>query len=132
MGVDLQKRRLLINAIMSVVQVVVTSGILFVLYRFLIRTIGVEKLGIWSVVLSTSSVAGIANLGLAFKQNTDDIRKSPAIEIIKSLQKSGYKIQTYDPIAMENIKKELPKKNIKFCKNPFEAARNADVLALVT
>ena len=65
MEVDIQKRRLLINAIMSVVQVVVTSGILFVLYRFLIRTIGVEKLGIWSVVLSTSSVAGIANLGLS-------------------------------------------------------------------
>ena len=65
MGVDIQKRRLLINAIMSVVQVVVTSCILFLLYRFLIRTIGVEKLGIWSVVLSTSSVARIANLGLS-------------------------------------------------------------------
>ena len=61
----IQKRRLLINAIMSVIQVVVTSGILFLLYRFLIRTIGVEKLGIWSVVLSISSVAGISNLGLS-------------------------------------------------------------------
>ena len=70
--------------------------------------------------------------GLSFKPNTDDVRKSPAIEIIKSLQKSGYKIQTYDPIATENAKKELSKKNIKFCKNPFEAAKNADVLVLVT
>ena len=70
--------------------------------------------------------------GLAFKPNTDDVRKSPVIEIIRSLQKSGYKIQTYDPIATGNAKKELLKKNIKFCKTPFEAAKNSDVLALVT
>lgn len=70
--------------------------------------------------------------GLSFKPGTDDVRKSPAIEIIKSLQKSGYKIQTYDPVAAENAQRELPKKNIKFCKTPFEAAKNADVLALVT
>jgi UDPglucose 6-dehydrogenase len=33
---------------------------------------------------------------------------------------------------MENARKELPKKNIKFCKDPFEAAKNADILALAT
>ena len=70
--------------------------------------------------------------GLAFKPNTDDIKKSPAIEIIKQLQRAGYNIQAYDPVATENAKKELPKKNIEFCKNPFETAKNADVLALVT
>ncbi|MDA2922508.1 nucleotide sugar dehydrogenase, partial [Patescibacteria group bacterium AH-259-L07] len=70
--------------------------------------------------------------GLAFKPNTDDIRKSPAIEIIKQIHRAGYKIKAYDPRAMENAKKELPKKNITFCNNPFEAAKNADVLALIT
>jgi len=69
---------------------------------------------------------------LAFKPNTDDVRKSPAIEIIKGLQKSGYKIQVYDPIATENAKKELPKENIKLCKTAYDVAKNADVLALVT
>ena len=59
------KRRILVNAIMSVAQVIVISGILFVLYGFLLKTIGVENLGIWSVVLSTTSVAGIANFGLS-------------------------------------------------------------------
>jgi O-antigen/teichoic acid export membrane protein len=59
------KRQILVNAIMSVAQVVVISGILFVLYRFLLKTIGVENLGIWSVVLATTSVAGIANFGLS-------------------------------------------------------------------
>lgn len=70
--------------------------------------------------------------GLAFKPNTDDVRKSPAIKIIKSLQQAGYKIQAYDTIAVNNAKKELLKKNIKFCKTPFEAAKDADVLAVVT
>lgn len=50
---------------MSVTQVVTVSAILFVLYRFLLRTIGIKELGIWSVVLSTTSIAGIANFGLS-------------------------------------------------------------------
>ena len=70
--------------------------------------------------------------GLAFKPNTDDVRKSPAIEIIKGLQKANYKIQAYDPVATENAKKELLKKNIKFCKSALEAVKNVDVLVLVT
>lgn len=70
--------------------------------------------------------------GLSFKPNTDDVRKSPAIEIIKNLQKANYKIQVYDPVAILNAKKELSLKNIKFCKNAFLAAKNSDVLALIT
>ena len=60
-----QKRQVLINAIMAMIQVVAVSAILFVLYRFLLKTIGIKELGIWSVVLSTTSVAGIANFGLS-------------------------------------------------------------------
>jgi len=70
--------------------------------------------------------------GLAFKPNTDDIRKSPAIKIINRLIKIGYEIQVYDPKAMENTKKEILQKNIKYCRNPYEAAKNADILTLVT
>lgn len=70
--------------------------------------------------------------GLSFKPNTDDVRKSPAIRIIKTLYKGNYKIKTYDPVAMANAKNILPKKNIRFCKNPIEVAKDADVLALVT
>lgn len=50
----------------------------------------------------------IAILGLAFKQNTDDIRKSPAIDIIKLLLKKGAHIKCFDPLAMDNTKKILP------------------------
>jgi len=70
--------------------------------------------------------------GLAFKPNTDDIRKSPAIEIIKQLQQGGYRIKVYDPVAITNAKKELSHKNITFHKTPSEAAKNTDILALIT
>ena len=43
----------------------------------------------------------IAILGLTFKQNTDDIRKSPSIDIIKLLLKEGAKIRCFDPLAMD-------------------------------
>ena len=74
----------------------------------------------------------IAVWGLAFKPNTSDVRKSPAIEIIKQLQKTDFKIQAYDPWAIEDAKKYLSRKNLKYCKNPYEATKNADILALVT
>lgn len=61
----MRKRQLLINAITSVVQVVVTGGSFFVLYRFVKDSIGIEYFGVWSLVLATTSVSSIANLGLA-------------------------------------------------------------------
>jgi len=61
----MQKRQILINAIMSMIQVAVIGGILFVLYQFLLKSIGIEQLGIWSLVLATTAVTQIANLGLS-------------------------------------------------------------------
>lgn len=49
---------------MSSLQIIVMGGILFILYRFLLDTIGVERLGIWSIVLATTSVANIATFGI--------------------------------------------------------------------
>jgi O-antigen/teichoic acid export membrane protein len=53
------------NAATTMVQVVGSAGTLFILYRFLIRTIGIEKLGIWSLVLATTSVVTLANQGFS-------------------------------------------------------------------
>ncbi|MFX0141665.1 MAG: hypothetical protein ACFFDN_48960, partial [Candidatus Hodarchaeota archaeon] len=61
----MQKRQILINAIMSAAQIVIISGILFILYRFLLNTIGVEQLGVWSLVLATTSITQIAGFGLS-------------------------------------------------------------------
>lgn len=53
-----------INSIGSVFQTVGLSLILFVLYRYLLETIGPDRLGVWSLILSTTSVAGVGKLGL--------------------------------------------------------------------
>jgi len=80
----------------------------------------------------------VAICGLAFKPNTDDVRKSPALKIIRRLVEEGYKVKAYDPKAIENAEEELQilsKKyleNISFCNDPYGAAKKADVLALVT
>ncbi|MFH1338458.1 MAG: UDP-glucose/GDP-mannose dehydrogenase family protein [Candidatus Omnitrophota bacterium] len=72
----------------------------------------------------------IGVLGLSFKPNTDDIRFSVSIDVIKMLQKEGAKIKAYDPQAIPEAKKEL--KNVGFCKNSYEAARNSDCLLIMT
>ena len=52
------------NAVFAVVQVVVTSVTLFFLYRFLLATLGVDALGVWSLVAAATSLAGVSSLGL--------------------------------------------------------------------
>src|SRR4030042_7044283 len=56
-------------------------------------------------------------LGLAFKENTDDIRESVAIEVVKLLRGLGAKLKVYDPQAMESAKDVLGDINVTYCKN---------------
>lgn len=61
---NFSSKKLTINAVSAVVQVVFTALLYFFLYKYLLTTIGVEQLGIWSLILSFSSIANLANLGL--------------------------------------------------------------------
>lgn len=61
----MEKKRVLVNALMTVLQTVVSGVTLFFLYRFLLKVIGVEQLGIWSLILATASVSQIATFGLS-------------------------------------------------------------------
>ena len=72
----------------------------------------------------------IGILGLAFKQNTDDIRESSSIDIIKILLREGAKIKCFDPLAMENTKRILP--SLTFCQDEYETARDSDALVIAT
>jgi len=72
----------------------------------------------------------IGVLGIAFKPNTDDIRFAPSLDIIEALLKGGAKIRAFDPQAMSKAKKVI--KGIKFCKDPYEAAKGSDCLVIVT
>jgi UDPglucose 6-dehydrogenase len=72
----------------------------------------------------------IAVLGLAFKPETDDMRDSPTIPIIKGLQAQGAKVRAYDPQAMENSKTIFD--GIEYCDDAYETAVGADALVIAT
>jgi UDPglucose 6-dehydrogenase len=72
----------------------------------------------------------IGVLGLAFKPNTDDMRYAPSIDVIEYLQAEGAAINAFDPQAMGEARRLLPK--VKLCKDPYEVARGADCLAILT
>ena len=72
----------------------------------------------------------IAILGLTFKPNTDDMRDSPAIVVVQTLQDAGAHVIGYDPEGMENAKKLID--GIDYASDPYEAANEADALVIVT
>jgi UDPglucose 6-dehydrogenase len=74
----------------------------------------------------------LAVLGLAFKGGTDDIRESPAIEIVKSLRKEGCEIRAFDPAACERASEVLPQEGISYFDSAYVAATHADALLILT
>lgn len=72
----------------------------------------------------------IGVLGLAFKPNTDDIRSSPPICLVKQLLAEGAQVSAYDPAAMERTPELLPE--VCHSKDAYEAARGADALLIAT
>ena len=72
-------------------------------------------------------------LGLAFKGGTDDIRESPATELISEFLNEGCVISAYDPVAMERTKKVLPPSgSLAYAQDAYEAASDADALLILT
>jgi UDPglucose 6-dehydrogenase len=75
----------------------------------------------------------LAVLGLAFKGGTDDIRDSPALEIVKRLAEEGAYIVAFDPAAMVRAASQLSGMlNINFAKNALEACEGSDALLILT
>ncbi len=69
--------------------------------------------------------------GLAFKPDTDDIRESPALHIIKELIAAGASISAFDPEAMENVKKTMGEV-IHYANDPYDTLQDADALLIAT
>jgi UDPglucose 6-dehydrogenase len=72
----------------------------------------------------------IGVLGLAFKQNTDDVRMSPAIELCQRLQKEGAILRVHDPKAMEKTKAILH--DVTYVADMNEVAEGCDALVIAT
>ena len=73
----------------------------------------------------------LAVWGLAFKDNTDDMRESPALDIIPYLLENGAEVFAYDPIATGNAKKLLPE-GIKYAKDRYNVMDGCDALLILT
>jgi UDPglucose 6-dehydrogenase len=72
----------------------------------------------------------VALLGLTFKPNTDDMRYSPALDIVPALTAAGARVQVFDPQGMAEAKKLMD--GVAWCDNAYDAAEGAEVLAIVT
>ena len=74
----------------------------------------------------------IGVLGLAFKQNTDDVRMSPAIDICHRLLKEGASLRVYDPKAMDKAKVVLPDDGVLFIDDMDDVSTGCDALVVAT
>lgn len=75
----------------------------------------------------------IGVLGLSFKPDTDDMRFAPSLVIINALLDEGAQIKAFDPIAIDNAKNILKgRKGVIFVSDSYEAAKDADLLIIVT
>ena len=72
----------------------------------------------------------IGVLGLAFKQNTDDVRSSPAIDLCQRLLKEGATLRVHDPKGMEKAKALLP--NVTYVDDMNAVAEGCDALVVAT
>jgi UDPglucose 6-dehydrogenase len=75
----------------------------------------------------------LAVLGLAFKGGTDDVRESPAFDIIRMLLAEGCTIVAYDPAATARAQVELPMSpSMQYVDDPYLAAKEADALLILS
>jgi UDPglucose 6-dehydrogenase/GDP-mannose 6-dehydrogenase len=74
----------------------------------------------------------VAVLGLAFKPDTDDIRESPAITIIRHLLAEGATILAYDPVAIPEARKILDFQDVRFQNSLSESVKDVEAIVLVT
>jgi len=73
----------------------------------------------------------VAVLGLAFKEDTDDMRESPAIPIVRQLLERGAQVTAYDPIATEAARRVLPV-GVRYASSLEQALQDVDAAMLIT
>lgn len=69
--------------------------------------------------------------GLSFKPQTDDMRMAPSIYVIQALVEAGAIVSAYDPIAIEEAKKQIPQQ-VNYVEDAYTALKDSDALMLLT
>jgi UDPglucose 6-dehydrogenase len=82
--------------------------------------------------LASLSGMRIGVLGVAFKPDTDDIRESPSLPVIRELIGRGAKVSLYDPAAMESARVALVDQPITFCDSMEAVVQDADAVLVMT
>lgn len=119
-----KKRRILVNALVSALQIIVTSITLFLLYRYLLEAIGVDRLGIWSVVLAISSVANVTNFGLSAstvkfvakylaKRDYENVAKVIETSTLSIAFISGVVLLVFYPLVFFSLGKIIPETGLQ-------------------
>jgi len=72
----------------------------------------------------------IAVWGLSFKDGTDDLREAPALRLIARLVELGASVVAYDPVALEQMRNEMP--DVPLAQDPYQAAGGADAILICT
>lgn len=83
------------------------------------------------ILQSLPKKATVGIWGLSFKPKTDDMREAPSLDLIPMLLKAGHAVRAFDPEAMENARKLLPKE-VTFAQSPIKSAKGADAVVLLT
>jgi len=91
------------------------------------RAIAIQKV---LAALKGRGTRTAAILGLSYKPDTDDLRESPALDLIRALQRKGVEVRVFDP-AVDRGTAGVPS-GVTFGENAYDAAKGADVLVLVT
>jgi UDPglucose 6-dehydrogenase/GDP-mannose 6-dehydrogenase len=74
----------------------------------------------------------IAVLGLSFRPNTNDMRETPAIPLIKALKAQNAMLKAYDPVANPEAAKLIRPEEAELCDSLKEVLENVDAIVLVT
>lgn len=104
--------------------------------QLLQAVMGINEIQRKQIVLKLEDMLGdvqgkvIGLLGLAFKENTDDIRVSPALEIADMLHNLGATVRGYDPVANENVAYSY--KYIQLAEDAYDLAKGCDALVVAT
>lgn len=73
----------------------------------------------------------VAVWGLAFKAETDDMRESPAIDLVNGLLESAADVRVFDPVATANARR-IWGDRVQYCNSEYEAIEDADAMVVVT
>jgi UDPglucose 6-dehydrogenase len=99
------------------------------------KKLGIKILDILAKHNVSSTRYTIGILGVTFKADTDDVRNSPSICILKHLIDSiryDYKIKIFDPQGLENVKKHFKDEKIEYYEDVYEAITECNIIIILT